>query len=98
MISGYPGSPLGGLDLLLAQQKERLDKHRVLHQPGELALATAWGSQMGANVKYNGVDGVVAAWYGKTPGLDRSGDVLRHASALGSGPNGGFVVFCGDGS
>jgi indolepyruvate ferredoxin oxidoreductase len=99
LISGYPGSPLGGLDLLLEQQKKLLAEHRVLHQPGvneELALAAAWGSQMGANVKYNGVDGVVAGWYGKTPGLDRSGDVLRHASALGSGPNGGFVVFCGD--
>ena len=99
MISGYPGSPLGGLDLMLEQQKKLLDQHRVLHQPGvneELALAAAWGSQMGANVKYDGVDGVVAGWYGKTPGLDRSGDVLRHASALGAGPNGGFVVFCGD--
>ncbi len=99
MISGYPGSPLGGVDLMLEQHKELLDAHRVVHQPGvneELGMAAAWGSQMGANVKYDGVDGVVAGWYGKTPGLDRSGDVLRHASALGSGPNGGFVVFCGD--
>lgn len=99
MVSGYPGSPLGGVDLLLEQQHKLLDEHRVLHRPGvneELALAAAWGSQMGGSLKYDGVDGVVAAWYGKTPGLDRSGDVLRHASALGSGPNGGFVLFCGD--
>jgi indolepyruvate ferredoxin oxidoreductase len=100
LISGYPGSPLGGVDLMLEQQgAEQLDRHRIVHKPGvneELAMAAAWGSQMGANVKYDGVDGVVAAWYGKTPGLDRAGDVLRHASALGSGPNGGFVVFCGD--
>ncbi|MET0287491.1 MAG: indolepyruvate ferredoxin oxidoreductase family protein [Polyangiales bacterium] len=99
MVAGYPGSPLGGVDLMLEQQSKLMAEHHVLHRPGvneELALATAWGSQMGANVKYDRVDGVVAAWYGKTPGLDRSGDVLRHASALGSGPNGGFVLFCGD--
>jgi indolepyruvate ferredoxin oxidoreductase len=99
MISGYPGSPLGGVDLVLEGQRELLTRHRILHQPGvneELALATAWGSQMGASVAYAGVDGVVGAWYGKTPGLDRSGDVLRHANAQGAGPNGGLVLFCGD--
>jgi indolepyruvate ferredoxin oxidoreductase len=99
MVAGYPGSPLGGVDLMLEQHSKLLAQHGVLHRPGvneELALAAAWGSQMGAMIKYEGVDGVVAAWYGKTPGLDRSGDVLRHASALGSGPNGGFVLFCGD--
>jgi len=51
---------------------------------------------MGRAVEYAGVDGVAGAWYGKTPGLDRSGDVLRHSNAMGSGPNGGFVLFCGD--
>jgi indolepyruvate ferredoxin oxidoreductase len=99
LISGYPGSPLGGVDLLLEQQREVLEAHRVLHRPGvneELALATAWGSQMGAALAYHGVDGVAGAWYGKTPGLDRAGDVLRHANAMGSGPNGGLVLFCGD--
>lgn len=99
MVSGYPGSPLGGVDLVMAQQRKLLEQHRVLHRPGvneDLALAIVWGSQMGATLKYAGVDGVVGAWYGKTPGLDRSGDVLRHANALGSGPNGGLVLFCGD--
>lgn len=99
MISGYPGSPLGGLDLVLEQFSTLLNEHRVLHRPGvneELALAIAWGSQMGAALPYHEVHGVVGAWYGKTPGLDRSGDVLRHANAMGSGPNGGLVLFCGD--
>lgn len=99
MVSGYPGSPLGGFDLTLEAQAEALTEHRILHRPGvneELAVTIAWGSQMGRAVPYAGVDGVAAVWYGKTPGLDRSGDALRHANALGSGPNGGFVVFCGD--
>lgn len=99
MVSGYPGSPLGGFDLVLESQAELLAHCKVLHRPGineELAAATAWGSQMGRVVDYSGVDGVAGVWYGKTPGLDRCGDVLRHANAMGSGPNGGFVLFCGD--
>jgi indolepyruvate ferredoxin oxidoreductase len=51
---------------------------------------------MGATVPYAGVDGVAGVWYGKTPGLDRSGDALRHGNAMGAGPNGGVVLFCGD--
>ncbi|MDZ7675384.1 MAG: indolepyruvate ferredoxin oxidoreductase family protein [Acidimicrobiales bacterium] len=100
MVSGYPGSPLGGLDLVLERRSESLAAHRVIHRPGlneELAAATVWGSQMGASVTYaDGVDGVVGAWYAKTPGLDRSGDALKHANAMGAGPNGGAVLFCGD--
>ena len=99
VISGYPGSPLGGVDLLLESRKAELAQSRITHQPGlneEIGLTIAWGSQMGAVVPYKGVDGVVGAWFGKTPGLDRCGDVLRHANAMGSGPNGGLVMFCGD--
>ena len=51
---------------------------------------------MGAAVDYAGVDGVVGVWYGKAPGLDRSGDAMKHANAMGAGPNGGVVMFCGD--
>jgi len=98
LVSGYPGSRLaastwpwraGGI----------VDRAPGCAPPGvneELALAAVWGSQMGRAVEYAGVDGVAGAWYGKTPGLDRSGDVLRHSNAMGSGPNGGFVLFCGD--
>ncbi len=99
MVSGYPGSPLGGFDLALEGLGNVLAAHRIIHRPGlneELAAATVWGSQMGAVTGYDGVDGVAGAWYGKGPGLDRCGDALRHANAMGSGPNGGVVMFCGD--
>ncbi len=99
MVSGYPGSPLGGFDLTLHHMADILDQHRIIHRPGlneELAAATVWGSQMGATIPYAEVDGVAGAWYGKTPGLDRCGDVLKHANAMGSGPGGGVVMFCGD--
>ena len=100
MVSGYPGSPLGAFDLTLESLGPSLGEHRIHHRPGlneELAISTVWGSQMGAALPYaEGVDGVAGAWYGKTPGLDRSGDALKHANAMGSGPNGGAVLFCGD--
>ncbi|WP_426574489.1 indolepyruvate ferredoxin oxidoreductase family protein [Aquihabitans sp. McL0605] len=100
MVSGYPGSPLGTFDLTLEKLGPELAAHAIHHRPGlneELAAATVWGSQMGASIDYaEGVDGVAGAWYGKTPGLDRCGDVLKHANAMGAGPNGGAVMFCGD--
>jgi len=100
MVSGYPGSPLAGFDLRLESLADEAAAAGIVHQPGlneELALAAVWGSQMGAVVPYrDGVDGVAGAWYGKAPGLDRSGDALKHANALGAGPNGGAVLFCGD--
>jgi indolepyruvate ferredoxin oxidoreductase len=99
MVSGYPGSPLGGFDQAVDRLGAALAGHRITHRPGlneELAVATVWGSQMGADIGYSGVDGVAGAWYGKGPGLDRSGDALRHANAMGSGPHGGVVMFCGD--
>ncbi|MCX4092571.1 indolepyruvate ferredoxin oxidoreductase family protein [Nocardia sp. alder85J] len=99
MVSGYPGSPLGGVDLALEQRPAELAEHRIVHRPGlneELAAATVWGSQMGAVVPYEDIDGVAGAWYGKGPGLDRCGDAMKHANAMGAGPNGGVVMFCGD--
>ncbi len=99
MVSGYPGSPLGTFDLVLEAQGEALDANRIVHRPGlneELAAATVWGSQMGATLDYSEVDGVAGVWYGKGPGLDRAGDAMKHANAMGAGPNGGVVMFCGD--
>ncbi|GAA3204661.1 indolepyruvate ferredoxin oxidoreductase family protein [Actinocorallia longicatena] len=99
MVSGYPGSPLGGFDLALDRLGPALAENRIVHRPGlneELAAAIVWGSQMGAVVEYDGLDGVAGAWYGKGPGLDRAGDALRHANAMGAGPGGGAVMFCGD--
>ena len=98
-VSGYPGSPLGGVDLALGRLGDRLAAARIHHRPGvneELAAAAVWGSQMGGAVPYDGVDGVAGAWYGKGPGLDRCGDVLKHANYMGTGPGGGAVLFVGD--
>jgi indolepyruvate ferredoxin oxidoreductase len=100
LVSGYPGSPLGTFDLALARLgASRLSAARIVHRPGvneELAAAAVWGSQMGAAVPLDGLDGVVGAWYGKGPGLDRCGDVLKHANMMGTGPGGGAVLFVGD--
>jgi indolepyruvate ferredoxin oxidoreductase len=99
MVSGYPGSPLGGFDLTLDRMAGVLAAHRIVHRPGlneELAAAVVWGSQLGAVTGYDHLDGVAGAWYGKGPGLDRSGDAVKHANAMGAGPNGGVVMFCGD--
>jgi indolepyruvate ferredoxin oxidoreductase len=98
-VSGYPGSPLGAADLAIGRLGNQLAANRIHHRPGlneELAATAVWGSQMGAAVPYEGLDGVVGAWYGKGPGLDRSGDVLKHANTMGTGPGGGAVLFVGD--
>jgi indolepyruvate ferredoxin oxidoreductase len=98
-VSGYPGSPLGAADLAIGRLGDQLAANRIHHQPGlneELAATAVWGSQMGAAVPYEDLDGVVGAWYGKGPGLDRSGDVLKHANMMGTGPAGGAVLFVGD--
>ncbi|MFZ2854501.1 MAG: indolepyruvate ferredoxin oxidoreductase family protein [Rhodocyclaceae bacterium] len=98
-VSGYRGSPLGGLDQGLWKAKEHLDAHRVVFQPGineDLAATAVWGSQqlgLFPGAKY---DGVFAMWYGKGPGVDRCGDVFRHANAAGSARYGGVLVIAGD--
>lgn len=96
-VSGYPGSPLGGFDLAL----ERMDKSQlnIQHVSGlneELAATAVWGSQQNHLAPLKDLDGVIGMWYGKTPGLDRSGDVLRHANLHGAGSNGGVVLAVGD--
>ena len=98
-ISGYRGSPLGGLDQTLWSARDHLKKDHVFFQPGlneDLAATAVWGSQqvnMFEGAKY---DGVFAMWYGKGPGVDRSGDVLKHANAAGTAPHGGVLVLAGD--
>ena len=98
-ISGYPGSPLGTLDLEFARQKKLLDAHDVTFMPGlneELAATAVQGSQLAANFSEITHDGIVGIWYGKTPGLDRATDVLRHACCCGASPKGGALVLVGD--
>ena len=99
-ISGYEGSPLGGYDLALQRVKPILADHRIHFQPGvneDLAATSVYGTQiidqLGAEKT---VDGVVGIWYGKGPGVDRSGDIFRHANLSGTGPNCGALVLAGD--
>ena len=99
LVSGYPGSPLGGLDLELGRSKRFLDEHGIVFQPGvneELAATALWGSQHIGLYDDPSIDGVFALWYGKGPGLDRSMDALRHANQGGVAPKGGMVIAVGD--
>ncbi|KZK78408.1 indolepyruvate ferredoxin oxidoreductase [Pseudovibrio sp. W64] len=98
-ISGYRGSPLGRYDMELWRAQLHLDKHSIVFQPGvneDLAATAIWGSQHVGNMKMRNKDGVVGFWYGKTPGVDRSGDAFRHANFAGTHPKGGVVALCGD--
>ena len=91
-ISGYEGSPLGGYDLQLARSRKLLDEHNIVFRPGvneDLAATSVMGSQIFDVAGGAKVDGVVGIWYGKGPGVDRSGDILRHANMAGTGKNGG---------
>src|SRR6186997_1258001 len=98
-VSGYRGSPLGGLDQALWRAQKHLASHHVKFQPGvneDLAAAAIWGSQqvtMFPKAKYDGVFGM---WYGKGPGVDRCGDVFRHANFAGSSKHGGVLALMGD--
>ncbi|HVF65477.1 MAG TPA: indolepyruvate ferredoxin oxidoreductase family protein [Casimicrobiaceae bacterium] len=98
-VSGYRGSPLGGLDQALWKASKFLDRANVRFQPGlneDMAATSIWGTQQvnlhpGANV-----DGVFAMWYGKGPGVDRTGDVFKHANYAGTSKDGGVLVLAGD--
>ena len=98
-VSGYRGSPLGGLDQQFMRAKPHLDKHHVLFQTGlneDLAATAIWGTQQ-AELRGEGkYDGVFGMWYGKGPGVDRTGDVFRHANFAGSSKNGGVLALMGD--
>jgi len=98
-VSGYRGSPLGGLDQQFMRAKAALDKHNVLFQSGlneDLAATAIWGTQQ-AELRGEGkYDGVFGMWYGKGPGVDRTGDVFRHANFAGSAKHGGVLALMGD--
>src|SRR5919198_3667546 len=98
-VTGYRGSPLGGLDQQFMRAEAHLRTADVLFQPGineDLAATAIWGSQQ-AELRGEGkYDGVFAMWYGKGPGVDRSGDVFRHANFAGTSKHGGVLALMGD--
>ncbi|RME94694.1 MAG: indolepyruvate ferredoxin oxidoreductase family protein, partial [Alphaproteobacteria bacterium] len=98
-ITGYRGSPIGTLDQQLAGARPYLEPRSILFQPGlneDLAATALWGSQQ-AELRGEGkYDGVFGIWYGKGPGVDRSGDVFRHANHAGTSKHGGVIALMGD--
>ncbi|MDC6378834.1 indolepyruvate ferredoxin oxidoreductase family protein [Pseudomonas graminis] len=98
-VSGYRGSPLGGLDQELWRVKPLLEKANIRFQPAineDLAATTLIGTQRVESDASRLHDGVFGMWYGKGPGVDRSGDALKHGNAYGSSPHGGVLVVTGD--
>ena len=98
-VSGYQGSPLGGVDKMLAGMPDVLQDNAIHFQPGlneELAATAVWGSQIELPGGFAGRDGVVGIWYGKGPGVDRATDALRHMAMYGIHPRGGVVLLVGD--
>ena len=98
-VSGYRGSPLGALDQSLWKAQKFLERAHITFQPGlneDLAATALWGSQqvnLYPRAKYDGVFGM---WYGKGPGVDRCGDVFKHANHAGASKHGGVLVLAGD--
>ncbi|MGD9508062.1 MAG: indolepyruvate ferredoxin oxidoreductase family protein [Geminicoccaceae bacterium] len=98
-ISGYRGSPLGGLDQALWRARKFLEKQDIVFQPGineDLGATAVWGSQQVGLFPGAKKDGVFALWYGKGPGVDRSLDVLKHGNHAGTSRLGGVLVVAGD--
>jgi len=98
-ISGYRGSPLGGYDAELWKAARALKDNDITFEPGvneDLALTAVAGTQQLDFVPGKTVDGVFGFWYGKGPGVDRSGDAIKHANLLGTSSTGGVVLIFGD--
>ena len=98
-VTGYRGSPLGGLDYQFQRAASHLAPRNTLFQTAineDLAATALWGSQQ-AELRGEGkYDGVFGIWYGKGPGVDRSGDALRHANFAGTSKFGGVLALMGD--
>jgi indolepyruvate ferredoxin oxidoreductase len=98
-VSGYQGSPLGTFDLTLQRTGDLLAEHDVVLLPGvneDIAATSVWGSQQDHIAPLSRHDGVIGMWYGKGPGVDRSGDAFRHANLHGTGRGGGVIAAAGD--
>src|SRR5262245_29177681 len=98
-ISGYRGSPLGTYDEQLQRAGKLLAASDIVFRPGvneDLAATAVWGTQQANALGEGKHDGVFAIWYGKGPGVDRSGDALRHANLAGTATRGGVLLLMGD--
>lgn len=99
LVTGYRGSPLGAVDLQMSKAEKFLAEKNITFQAGlneDLAATALWGAQQ-AELRGEGkFDGVFGLWYGKGPGVDRSGDVMRHANMAGSSKHGGVIMAMGD--
>ncbi|HOV03338.1 MAG TPA: indolepyruvate ferredoxin oxidoreductase family protein, partial [Kaistiaceae bacterium] len=98
-VTGYRGSPVGGLDQQFWRAKKPLAEAGIVFRPGlneDLAATAVWGTQQ-AELRGEGrYDGVFGIWYGKGPGVDRTGDVFKHANLSGTSPHGGVLALMGD--
>lgn len=98
-VSGYRGSPLGAVDMQMARARPQLEAAQITFQEGlneDLAATAIWGTQQ-AELRGEGrYDGVFGLWYGKGPGVDRTGDVMKHANMAGTSKNGGVIMAMGD--
>ncbi|NQU61083.1 MAG: indolepyruvate ferredoxin oxidoreductase family protein [Rhodospirillales bacterium] len=98
-VTGYRGSPLGAIDREFGRAQNHLRDHHVKFHPAvneDLAATALWGSQQVNLFEGGHYDGVFGIWYGKGPGVDRSGDVFRHANFAGTAPHGGVLALAGD--
>ena len=92
-VSGYRGSPLGGVDMAMWKAQKALDANQISFLPGITKTwrpRPSWAQQAGMRADRK-VDGVFAMWYGKGPGVDRAGDALHHGNAAGASRNGGVL-------
>ncbi len=99
LICGYRGSPVGGMDQAYEADREILEAHHIRFISGvneDLGATAVWGSQQASLEASASFDGVLGMWYGKGPGVDRSGDALRHANTSGVAKNGGVLAVAGD--
>ncbi len=98
-VTGYRGSPLGGLDQQFERATALLGPAGIVFQPAvneDIAATALWGSQQAEMRGEGRHDGVFGIWYGKGPGVDRSGDALKHANLAGTSPWGGVLALMGD--
>ena len=98
-ISGYRGSPLGAYDKALWQAKSYLNDNNIIFSPGlneDLAATAVWGTQQPNLISKSNKDGVFSVWYGKGPGVDRSGDAFKHGNSAGTSKHGGVLLLLGD--